>query len=303
MYELKALIAECAGGEPKAQEAFHDIYGPLIYTFPIRVFHLSREDAGDFYVYVFAEDRLFRRIKTFKGESESFFKAYLATYVLRHLFLEWRRQDKHLRTVSIDDCVPDQAMNPERLCAESEQARLLAGVLRRLEPEHRLVLKLLALLTVEWEEDEILWLAQSSNRDFLETARLLEEIREPLLAREPKAQCLVDELHVLFSRIYELQHRIAWVEEQLEISRQQGTTQGTDKFMQEKDALEHRLTWRSTQQRQVQQELQGFCLRPSHKDMARILKVPLGSISVKIARAREALRSVLAELDGGSRYA
>ena len=35
--DVRALIQRCVRGEPEAQMAFQEAYGPLIYSFPVRI--------------------------------------------------------------------------------------------------------------------------------------------------------------------------------------------------------------------------------------------------------------------------
>ena len=81
--DLEAIIAACARGDPEARAAFQEGYGPLIYTFPVRIFHLPEEEASNFYLYVFEKARIFKRIKMFEGRNAIQFKTYLSYYVLR----------------------------------------------------------------------------------------------------------------------------------------------------------------------------------------------------------------------------
>jgi hypothetical protein len=100
--DLQAFIAQCAQGALDARSAFQQVYGALIYTFPVRIFHLSENEAGDFYLYVFEKDRIFKRIQSFEGRNEIRFETYLSYYVLRDLFLEWMRTTKRVETVSLE---------------------------------------------------------------------------------------------------------------------------------------------------------------------------------------------------------
>ena len=56
--DIKALIQRCAQGEVAARIAFQEEFGPLVYSFPVRVVHPSEADAGEFYLYAFENDRI-----------------------------------------------------------------------------------------------------------------------------------------------------------------------------------------------------------------------------------------------------
>jgi DNA-directed RNA polymerase specialized sigma24 family protein len=55
----------------------------------------------------------------------------------------------------------------------------------------------------------------------------------------------------------------------------------------DKVELEHKLAWRYQQQEKILVELQKCETRPTLKELARLLNVPLGTICSKVARARK----------------
>ena len=73
----------------------------MIYSYPINVYRVRSDEAGDFYVFAFDRGRLFRRLRTYEGRAP--FRAYLFGFVLDDLVLEWKRTQRTLDTVSIDD--------------------------------------------------------------------------------------------------------------------------------------------------------------------------------------------------------
>ena len=112
--DLKVLIAQCVSGDLEARTKFQEVYGPLIYTFPRRIFRLPNEEAGNFYLYVFEKDRIFKRIRSFEGRNAIQFETYLSYYVLRDLFLEWVRTADQVDTVSLDLPVAELDARPTR---------------------------------------------------------------------------------------------------------------------------------------------------------------------------------------------
>src|SRR5206468_9073996 len=114
--------------------------------------------AGDFYVYVFEHDRIFTRIRTFEGRNSIQFRPFLSYYVLKHLFLEWRRTCKELETVSLqtpvggsverervlEDILPDSTA-PEAEGVGSAAAGPATEIWSSLSPEERLDWNLLSL--------------------------------------------------------------------------------------------------------------------------------------------------------------
>src|SRR6266850_4381328 len=90
-FDLKALLRSCLQGDTDSRIQFQDLFGELIYNYPIRSFRLPSDRTGDFYIYVFNEDRIFRRVGGFEARNGAQFKTYLNGYVLRDLFREWQR--------------------------------------------------------------------------------------------------------------------------------------------------------------------------------------------------------------------
>jgi len=99
---VKSLIQQCVQGEIAARITFQEAYGPLIYAFPVRFFHLQESDAGAFYLYAFEKERIFRRLQTFQGRNAIQFTTYLSFHVLRDLVLEWLRTREDVELLSLD---------------------------------------------------------------------------------------------------------------------------------------------------------------------------------------------------------
>ena len=58
-FELKALLRSCVEGDADSRNQFQSAFGELIYNYPMMVFRLPNDRAGDFYIYVFKRDRIF----------------------------------------------------------------------------------------------------------------------------------------------------------------------------------------------------------------------------------------------------
>src|SRR5271156_5641631 len=98
--EARLLIRRCLAGELDAAKEFQEQYGELIYGYPIRVYRVPADEAGDFYVFAFDRGRIFRRVRTYEGRAP--FRAYLLGFVLDDLVLEWKRGVREIETVSIE---------------------------------------------------------------------------------------------------------------------------------------------------------------------------------------------------------
>ena len=76
--DIRAFLATCASGDKAAQRSFQEEYGGDIYNFPVKIYGVPLEEAGDFYLYVFDRDRIFSRLKTFEGRNNIQFKTFLS---------------------------------------------------------------------------------------------------------------------------------------------------------------------------------------------------------------------------------
>ena len=124
-HDVKVLIERCVKEDPDARLEFQQQYAAVIYSFPIRIFHLSEEEAGDFYLYVFEQGRIFRRVQSFEGKNAIQFETYLSSYVLRDLCLEWMRTTERVDVVSPDMPVTGaEATNGRSPCRMSSQRRI-----------------------------------------------------------------------------------------------------------------------------------------------------------------------------------
>jgi len=89
-------------GESAARIAFQEVYGSLIYSFPVRFFHLQENDAGALYLYAFEQERIFKRLQTFQGRNAIQFTTCLSFHVLRARVLEWLRTREDVELLLLD---------------------------------------------------------------------------------------------------------------------------------------------------------------------------------------------------------
>ncbi len=103
--EGKRLVADCLVGDAAARARFQAEFAGLIYRFADCASGVGREEPGDFYLYLFDSDRLFRRLRSYEGRAS--LGPFLRGFVLPYLFKQFQEMTKKraLDTVSLDtDC-------------------------------------------------------------------------------------------------------------------------------------------------------------------------------------------------------
>jgi len=307
---VKALIQQCVQGERAARIAFQEAYGPLIYSFPVRFFHLHESDAGAFYLYAFEKERIFKRLRTFQGRNAIQFTTYLSFHVLRDLVLEWLRTREDVELLSLDtsttqstmgDHTPQPlgqqlastALTPEDVLVEREDLDHTARILAGLTPENQLLLKLLCLAEVDLEPDEIRLLARLSGHGMSETVDLLEEVQEAVEQRMAAVNQRHDQLATASHWLLTYQQRLKELKDALAGDAALSRHTRHHALQREQQELERKLAWRYRQQETLRREALRGQVCPAYKDMARLFNWPVGSVGTRIARAREALRHAM----------
>lgn len=307
---VKALIQQCVQGEVAARIAFQEAYGPLIYAFPVRFFHLPESDAGAFYLYAFEKERIFKRLQTFQGRNAIQFTTYLSFHVLRDLVLEWLRTREDVELLSLDapasqstmvydtsqplgQHLASTALTPEDLLVEIEDLDHTARILAGLAPENRLLLKLLCLAEVDLEPDDMRLLARLSGRGISETVALLAEVQESVEQRVVTVYQRHEQLAAASHWIFAYQQRLKELQDALAGDVALAENARRPALQREQEELERKLTWRYRQQETLRREALRTQVCPPYKDLARLFNWPLGSVGTRIARAREALRHAL----------
>jgi DNA-directed RNA polymerase specialized sigma24 family protein len=260
---------------------------------------------------LFGQDRIFKRLRTFEGRNAMQFHTYLSYYVLRDLFLEWRRTLAQVDTVSLDapltdaqggaestrtahEVLPTSDPTPAAALEAADETQAVARVLEQLEPERRLILKLLALGTVDLTPEDVRLIAQLTSRSIRQTLTCLEEASAALVAKALKTEDKWHTFHTVAYWIQTYQRQAAVLQERIQVGAGQSDAGMLQKWTHEKAELERKLAWRYEQQARLREELQKSDVRPSYKDIATILNLPLGTICSKIARAREEFGQKLA---------
>jgi RNA polymerase sigma factor (sigma-70 family) len=299
--EILELIQACASGDLEARRRFQDEYGEDIYNFPVKIYRTPLDETGDFYVYVFENDRIFSRMATFAGRNNIQFRTFLSYYVLKHLFLEWRRTQREVETVSLSSPLGDSGEGgrvledvlSDQASQEAEETGGSGGIETNalwtsLAPEERLDLKLLSLIECDLTPDDVRLLAKSAGRSIQETLVLVAEVQEGLKRKDERISQLRDDLDSVWGWIVLRQKELQEIDEKI---RRMGEAQSVtrEKLLQRKQELEQALVKRYRQKEKAVEEMRSYKLTTPYKDIARLLNLTVGTVCSRIFRLRERL--------------
>lgn len=287
--KLDELIRKCGEGDRIALNEFFESFSNNIYLFPIRVFHLSEDDAGDFFIYAFERLKDGKKLKTFNKKSS--FKTWFYT-VLRNLLIDWQKTRHFIHTTSANrinkegeeyytiEMEPDPS-SPEKKSEEKEIVQNFYRALSGLKIEQRVLFKLAYLYYLNFDSDEVKYLSISSGKDPLYLKNRIFEIREKLAEKNKEAIQDEDKLTYLHTQIRDIEFQLSTLNEGVE----------TDKIEKMKDILS-----KKKQQRKnllVKRTHTPLILRTSFRDLSEILEMKELTISVSLSRILEKIDILL----------
>lgn len=292
-------IHTCASGDIPARHSFQAEYGEDIYNFPLKIYGLPAEEAGDFYIYVFENDRIFTRLESFSGRNNIQFRTFLSYYVLKHLFFEWQRTRKEIETISLnslmggdtqgertlEDTLPAPAEDEARARGEDPLPDLWAN----LSTEEQLDLKLLSLIEYDLSPDDIRLLARISARSIRETLVLLTEVQTQLRQKDERISRLRADLDSVWGWIVLRQKELQQINEKIHHMSVREADPDRVKLLDQKQTLEQALTKRYRQKEKLMVEIRRYKLTTPYKDMARLLNTTVGTLGSRISRLRSHL--------------
>jgi RNA polymerase sigma factor (sigma-70 family) len=306
--DIREFLQSCAAGDGAARRQFQDEYGEDIYNFPVKIYGLPFDEAGDFYLYVFESERIFSRMKTFEGRNSIQFRTFLSYYVLKYLFLEWRRTKKELDTVSLstplgdgeeggrvlEDILPDrEAVVLEELEGAEDSSSL--EVWEALTLEERLDLKLLSLLECDLTPEDIRLLARTSSRSIVDTLTLVAEVQDGLRRKDEKLARLRDDLDSVWGWILLRQKELQEIGKKILLIEAQGDNAGKAKLVAQQKEVERALAKRYRQKDNITEEMRTYKMTTPYKDIARLLNLTVGTVCSRIFRLRERLTGEFGE--------
>lgn len=287
-HAARQLINRCLAGDRAAIAQFQETYGELIYGYPLRVYHTPAEEAGDFYVFAFEKERIFRRLRTFEGRAP--LRAYLLGFVLDDLVLQWKRGAREVETVSID-ALNDPSAAMESACAEVSEATADAdrwsALIDSLAPPKAVVMKLLHVEDYDLTPEEVRHIATVSGRSVREVLLAVDRLRATVREREAALKRVQDALEGVHAWIQLYERRLHRIAEDLGCL--PPTTVAAERLRQERAELQHKAARRQQQRTKLMAQVRRRKLTAPYKDIAAVLNTSLGTIASQIARLRQEL--------------
>ena len=280
--EARELIARCLAGEFDAINQFQETYGPLIYAYPMRVYRMPAEDAGDFYVFVFDNGRIFRRMQSYAGRTA--LRSYLAGFVLDHLVLEWKRGMRSIETVPIDSlhelAAPDGA-------GASRPTASLNEILAPLDPSRVVLLKLLFIEDCDLQADELRHLSAISGRPLPELLTAIDGLRERVRDRESRQKHIEDALDGVQAWIALYERRLRQIADAL--TQVAPGNPKSARLSDERAELERKVRRRHHQRDKLVDRAQRRKVTAPYKAIAALLNTTVGNVASQLSRLRKDL--------------
>lgn len=296
------LIRRCLSGEADAAREFQERYGELIYGYPMRVYRVPPEDAGDFYVFAFDRGRIFRRVRTFEGRAP--FRAYLLGFVLDDLVLEWKRGSRELETVSMETlgefAAPPENRGPfsDESSEDAVDRSALSEALAELEPSKAVVMKLLYVEDYELNPGEIRYLAEVAGCELEEVLSRVDRLRATVREREASLKRMEDSLDAVQAWIQLYERRRQRLLEDLNGLPPESTA--SQRLREEEVELQRKIERRRRQRTKLLDQTQRRKVTAPYKDIAALLNTSVGNVGSQIARLR---RELLGKIGAKSRRA
>ncbi|NCN08956.1 MAG: RNA polymerase sigma factor [Leptospira sp.] len=286
--EINQLVSDAGNGNSEALKNFFEIYSEDIYNFPIRVFHLSEDDASDFYIYAFERLKSGRRLQSFGGKSS--FKTWFYS-VLRNLLIDWKRTIKEVKIQSITrtnvdgkeyNTIEDESdpLLPEKEKALEISEQFLEN-LSEIKIESRAIFKLSYIFYLQLEKDEVEYILDKTKINLLELKNWILETRSSLSNKEEDINKLEDKITSIYLSILELKEQ--QITEPIEDSK--SNLPIVDKIgasLQKKYEQRRKL---------IERKQKGhFLSRTPYKEVAQLLGISEGGVSVTLIRVVEKLQ-------------
>lgn len=209
------MLSQLQKGSAKAMKEFFELYSDDIYNFPIRLYGLTIDEAGDFYLYAYEHLKDGRRLNSFKGKSK--FTTWFFS-VLRNLTIDFLRSrkkkvkagtfvriDSNGRVIDTQDEVADiENYSP----LEDELFDRFSELLKTLKIEQRILFKLAYIYYFDLTEEEINHIKKQKKITMAKIRAELIRLKEVATEKSNEVRVFEDKLTANFQNIMMLENRI-----------------------------------------------------------------------------------------------
>lgn len=279
---------------------FQSEYGVLIYNYAMRFLKMDYERAGDFYLYVFENDRIFKRLARFRGERISLAN-YLKYYVLKDMCMEWLRASSPiLNTESLDD--PDSGLE-NRLPADDdshprEKIPWLDCILQIFRQPAFLILRILHLADFPVLAEDVRQIAAKTGRELTDVVKWVARIEHELSEKVVVVDAKADQLAVIHWRRLMYQKRLIQIENELVAAEHNNQMALIQSLIHEKLDLDRKYAWRLRQTEIFMTGASAQTVTMAYRDIAELMMTTIGAVSAKIHKTKARLKSDIIRLCG-----
>ncbi|GIX41055.1 MAG: DNA-directed RNA polymerase sigma-70 factor [Leptospiraceae bacterium] len=236
--DFKQLIEKCKKQDPDALEKFFEIYSIEIYNFPMKVFHFTEEEAGDFFLFAFERLRDGKRFRSFRGDSS--FRTWFYS-VLRNLVLDWIRANKKSKVIQfynyasiaeIEKQILKELESNDKIEAKLVQD-LFYRIIENFDEDSRIIFKLVYIFYLNLDEDDIHILKTKYKKTGSEILQFISEIKEYLTNKNIKLKQKSERLHRLYLKLLKLKEK----EQELKELKENQDPEWEEKYIQISEEL------------------------------------------------------------------
>jgi DNA-binding transcriptional regulator YiaG len=186
------------------------------------------------------------------------------------------------------EILQDPITTPKEEIEEKEDLRRIQAIIKRLDEEDRIYLKLLSFSEIDIESEDIRAISRISGRNLPETMENIFDLEESLSKR-----------YELYKKKREELDKVNyWILTYEKMSRNQEENKYTksteiEKHQKEKKETQRKLLWRKKQKEMLLKKYRKSSAKVSYREIARLLNVSVGTVSSKIKKARARLNEIL----------
>ncbi|TGM90371.1 sigma-70 family RNA polymerase sigma factor [Leptospira licerasiae] len=284
------LVTRCGEGDEAALKLFFESYSEDIYNFPMKIFHLSEDDAGDFFLYAFERLKTGARFSSFKGKSS--FRTWFYS-VLRNMLIDWQRTKRELKMTNLGKInkegkeyatIEDEPdLRPDLVEEAQELTKHFHQVLGEIGVEKRVIFKLSYIYYLNLDEEEIQFLIEKTNLGVEEIKKKILGLRSELSKREEENIRMEDKITSLYLNILELKEK------------QTITVKKAPLLPQEIDKTSQALKKKYEQRKKLLEKRKKghFLARTPYREVADLLGITEGNVSVTLLRLIEKIQKKL----------